>query len=143
MITRLLIVAVTTIASGALADDTVYRCIDEDGNKLFSSTTCDKVGHAVMPDHEVIKQELTRIEQVDRKIAATKREIMDQKREKQAALRKVHTREASTDTIAEDARAVEQEYDSRIEQLSRELVALKEARNMMMERSVTIFLKQP
>lgn len=143
MIARLLILAATTITSATLADDTVYHCVGENGDEIFSSTTCDKVGNAVMPDHEVVKQELTRIEQVNQKIAATKREIMDQKRERQVAVARVHTREENTDSIAEDARAVEQEYDGRIERLSRELSALKDARNTMMERSVTIFLNQP
>lgn len=142
MMTRLLTLAVIAIAGTAVADDTVYHCLDDQGNKLFTSTTCDTVGHAVMPDHEVVKQELTRIEQVDRKIASIKREIMDQEREKRAALAAVHTRE-DTENITADASTIEQEYDARIKQLSRELSAMKEARNVLMERSVTIFLNQP
>ncbi|MEX2488589.1 MAG: DUF4124 domain-containing protein, partial [Pseudomonadales bacterium] len=117
------------IATTAVATDAIYRCTDEKGNPAFSDTSCEEIGNAIMPDHEVFQKEFTRIEQINRHIAATKREIMDQQREKEAALARVHTREEAVEDIPADARTLEKEYDNRIKDLRRDLAALKQSRN--------------
>ncbi|MBD3646034.1 MAG: DUF4124 domain-containing protein [Pseudomonadales bacterium] len=132
-----------TVPASAKEGDAVFQCTDMDGNTVYASQPCDQIRAAEMPPMEVVEREMNRIDQVDRAMAAIKREINHQRMEKEQALQTIWQQEdVDREEVSGQAEQLESEFDQRIADLSRELTRLGETRNRLVEQSVTVFMNE-
>lgn len=124
-------------------EDSVFQCTDVNGNMVYSSQPCDQVGRVEMPPLELVEREMNKIDQVDRAMAAIKREISHQRMERESALQTIYRKEGATrEELSSQAEQVEKEFDQRIDSLTHELAQLGETRNQLVEESVTVFMNE-
>lgn len=152
MRTHLQTIIFAALASAAFAvgaqnesqkEESVFQCTDMNGNMVYSSRPCDQVGQVEMPPLEVVEREMNRIDQVDRAMAAIKREINHQRMERESALQTIYRKEDATrEEINDEAEQVEKEFDQRIDSLTHELAQLGDTRNDLVEESVTVFMNE-